>query len=302
MGMEWLNYHHLLYFWTVARLGSIAAATRELNLTQPTISVQLRQLEESLGEKLLEKEGRRLVLTEAGRIAYRYADEIFALGRELRDTLRDRPTGKAPRVTVGVADVIPKPIAHRVLRPAFRSAPELEMVCREAPSEVLLARLSEHEIDLVLTDAPAVGRALRAFNHYLGESGTTFFGSAALVREYSAGFPSSMDGAPLLLPGAATQIRRTIEEWLDRTGLSPRRAGEFDDLALMTAFGRGGVGIFPGPTAIEGEIAKQSEVGVVGRVPELKQRFYAVTRERRMKNPLVTAITAAARREVFPAE
>src|SRR5687768_7852312 len=167
--MEWLNYHHLLYFWTVAREGSIAGATKKLNLTQPTISAQLRQLEDSLGEKLFEKSGRGLVLTEAGKVALRYADEIFALGRELRDTLRDRPTGKPLRVTIGIADVVPKLVAWRMLSPAFAAAAEIEMVCREAPSETLLGLLGQHEVDLVITDAPASGKALRAYNHLLGE-------------------------------------------------------------------------------------------------------------------------------------
>jgi LysR family transcriptional regulator, transcriptional activator of nhaA len=290
--MEWLNYHHLFYFWVVAREGSIAAATRKLNLTQPTISAQLRLLEGSIGERLFEKSGRGLVLTEAGRVALRYADEIFALGRELRDTLRDRPTGKPPRVTVGIADVVPKLIAYRVLRPAFQMAKEIEMVCREASSEVLLARLAQHEVDLVLTDAPASGVPLRAFNHLLGETGTTFFAAPAMALPLRRQFPKSLDGAPLLLPGAGTQIRRALELWLDATGTRPRRIGEFDDLALMTAFGRAGTGVFPAPTAIEKEIESQYHVRVVGRLPEVKERFYAVTAERKLKNPIVSAITA----------
>lgn len=298
MPVEWLNYHHLLYFWVVARQGSIAKATKELNLTQPTISAQIRQLEESLGEKLFEKSGRGLMLTEAGRIAFRYADEIFALGRELRDTLRDHPTGKPVRVTVGIADVVPKLVAYRVLRPAFHAAKEVEIVCREASSEVLLGLLAQHEVDLVLTDAPSAGRVLRAFNHYLGESGTSFFAAGTLIRK-RGDFPRSLDGAPLLMPGSATQIRRALELWLDANGLAPRRVAEFDDLALMTAFGGGGTGIFPAPTAIEREIAMQYNVKVIGRVPELKERFYAVSAERRIKNPIVSAITSAARRELF---
>jgi LysR family transcriptional activator of nhaA len=301
--MEWLNYHHLLYFWVVAREGSIAGATRKLNLTQPTISAQLRQLEESLGEKLFEKAGRGLVLTESGRIALRYADEIFALGRELRDTLRDRPTGKPVRVTIGIADVVPKLVAYRVLRPAFSPAMEIEMVCREASSEVLLALLGQHEVDLVITDAPAPttnsGAPLRAYNHLLGESGTTFFAAPSLAASVKKGFPRSLDGAPLLLPGHGTQIRRALELWLDATGIAPRRMGEFDDLALMTAFGRAGTGIFPAPTAIEHEIETQDHVRVVGRLPEVKERFYAVSAERKIKNPVVSAITSAARREGF---
>lgn len=297
--MEWLNYNHLFYFWMVAREGSIAAATRKLHLTQPTISAQLRQLEESLGEKLFEKSGRGLVLTEAGRIALRYADEIFALGRELRDTLRDRPTGRPVRVTIGIADVVPKLVAYRILRPAFAAGSEIEMVCREAPSETLLAMLAQHEVDLVLTDAPAAGAPLRAYNHLLGESGTTFFAAPALASQARKGFPKSLHGAPLLLPGAGTQLRRALELWLDANGIVPRRLGEFDDLALMTAFGRAGTGIFPGPSAIASEIEEQYNVRVVGHLPEVKERFYAVSAERKIKNPIVSAITSAARREVF---
>jgi LysR family transcriptional regulator, transcriptional activator of nhaA len=296
--VEWLNYHHLLYFWVVAHEGSIAAATRKLHLTQPTISAQLRLLEESLGEKLFEKSGRSLVLTESGKVTLRYADEIFALGRELRDTLRDRPTGRPMRVHVGIADVVPKLVAYRVLRPAFQT--DIQMVCREASSEALLTLLGQHEVDLVLTDAPASAAPLRAYNHLLGESGTTFFAAPALAASLKKKpFPKSLHGAPLLLPGAATQIRRSLELWLDSTGIVPKRVGEFDDLALMTAFGRGGTGIFPAPAAIEKEIGAEYNVRVVGRLPEVKERFYAVTAERKIKNPVVSAITSAARREVF---
>lgn len=299
MPLEWLNYHHLLYFWVVAREGSIAAATRKLNLTQPTISAQLRLLEESLGEKLFDKAGRSLVLTEAGRVALRYADEIFALGRELRDTLRDRPTGRPVRVTVGIADVVPKLVAYRVLHPAFDAAPDVEMVCREASSETLLTMLGQHEVDLVLTDAPAAGGPLRAYNHLLGESGTTLFAARSLAASVRKHFPKSLQGAPLLLPGAATQIRRALELWLDGSGIAPRRVGEFDDLALMTAFGRAGTGIFPAPTAIEEEIEAQHGVEVVGRLPEVRERFYAISAERKIKNPMVSAITSTARRRIF---
>lgn len=297
--MEWLNYHHLHYFWVVAHEGSIAGATRKLNLTQPTISAQLRQLEESLGEKLLEKSGRGLVLTEAGRTALRYADEIFALGRELRDTLRDRPTGKPVRVTIGVADVVPKLIAYRVLRAAFATGTEIEMVCREAPSQELLRLLAQHDVDLVLTDAPAASVPLRAYNHLLGESGTTFFAAPSLATAARRHFPRSLDGAPMLLPGDATQLRRAIELWLDATGINPKRVGAFDDLALMTDFGRAGVGIFPAPSVIEKEIETQYNVRIVGRLPDVKERFYAVVAERKIKNPIVSAITGAARRAGF---
>lgn len=297
--MEWLNYHHLLYFWVVAREGSVSAAAKKLNLTQPTISAQLRALEISLGEKLFAKSGRGLVLTEPGRIALRYADEIFALGRELRDTLRDRPTGKPVRLTVGIADVMPKLVAYRILRPAFEGGSEIEIVCREGSPEVLLGLLGQHEVDLVLTDAPASSTPIRAYNHFLGESGTTFFAAPALANSVKKDFPRSLAGAPMLLPGASTQLRRALELWLDANAIEPRRVGEFDDLALMTAFGRGGTGIFPAPTVIEQEIESQYGVRVVGRLPMVRERFYAVSAERKIKNPIVGAITSAARREAF---
>ncbi len=299
MSVEWLNYNHLFYFWVVAREGSIAAATKKLNLTQPTISAQLKVLEGSLGESLFAKSGRGLALTEAGKIALRYADEIFALGRELRDTLRDRPTGRPSRITVGIADVVPKLVAYRILRPAFAGGAAIEIVCREGSPETLLNLLGQHEVDLVLTDAPASATPIRAFNHFLGESGTTFFGTATLANSVKNDFPRSLAGAPLLLPGAATQIRRALELFLDANAIEPRRVGEFDDLALMTAFGRGGIGIFPAPTVIEDEIQSQYGVRVVGRLPAVRERFYAVSAERKVKNPLVGAITSAARREAF---
>jgi LysR family transcriptional activator of nhaA len=299
MNGEWLNYHHLFYFWVVAREGSIAAATRALNLTQPTISAQLRQLEESLGEKLFEKAGRGLVLTDSGRIALRYAEEIFALGRELRDTLRDRPTGRAVRITVGIADVVPKLVAYRILRPAFDGGANVEIICREGSSESLFALLAQHEADLVLTDAPSAGGPLRAYNHFLGDSGTTFFAAPALANSLRKHFPQSLAGAPMLLPGAATQLRRALELWFDANNIEPKRVGEFDDLALMTAFGRGGTGIFPAPAVIESDIESQYGVRVVGRLPEVRERFYAVSAERKVKNPIVGAITTALRREGF---
>lgn len=294
--MEWLNYNHLYYFWVVAREGSVAAAAKELNVTQPTISAQLPLLEEALGEKLFEKSGRGLALTEAGRMALRYADEIFALGRELRDVLRDRPTGKAPRVTVGVADVVPKLVAYRVLRPAFEAAPNVEIVCREASPDRLIDLLAQHEVDLVLSDVPASAGPLRVFNQLIGESGTSFFASGSLARSARKGFPRSLNDAPLLLPAVNTQLRRTLEQWLELHEITPRRVAEFDDLALMTAFGRGGTGVFPAPTVIERDIESQYGVRVIGRAADVKERFYAVSAERKIRNPIASAIIGAARR------
>ncbi len=294
--MQWLNYHHLYYFWVVAREGSIVRATEILHLTQPTISSQLRQLEQSLGEKLLEKSGRGLKVTEAGRLVLRYADEIFALGRELRDTLGDRPTGRPVRATIGIADVVPKLVAYRILRPALETKVEVDLICREGPAEKLLDALAQHEVDLVLTDAPATRTPLRAFNHLAGESGTSFFATAALAAAHRGPFPRSLAGAPLLLPATGTQLRRSLDMWLEDNAVTPRRVGEFDDLALMTVFGRGGKGIFPAPSMIEDDLEKEYRLRVIGRAPELKQRFYLVSGERKIKNPVVGAITNAAGR------
>ena len=295
--MHGMNYQHLYYFWAVAREGSIAAATKLLHLTQPTISTQLRQLEQELGEKLLQKSGRGLALTESGRVAFLYADEIFALGRELRDTLRDRPGGRPLRATVGIVDVVPKLVAYRILRAALDEK-DVELVCREGDAGVLLDALAQHEVDLVLTDAPVSRAPLRATSHLVGESGTSFFASPALAAACGSDFPGSLSGAPLLLPAAGTQLGRALASWFDANGIEPRRAAEFDDLALLTVFGTAGRGIFPGPTAIERDIESSANVRVIGRVRELKQRYYLVAAERKIRNPIVATIIAAAKREL----
>ncbi|MGK2856132.1 MAG: transcriptional activator NhaR [Thermoanaerobaculia bacterium] len=298
--MEWLNYHHLLYFWVVAREGSIVKATEVLNLTQPTISAQIQSLEESLGEKLFDRVGRRLVLTEAGRTAYRYAEEIFGLGRELRDTLRGRPTGRPSRFRVGVADVVSKLIAYRILRPAFELAEPVEIVLREDHPQHLLAQLAVHELDLVIADAPiAAGLKVRAFHHLLGESGVSFFAVPKLAATLKKDFPRSLEGAPVLLPAVATELRRGLDLWLDRLDLRPRVVGEFDDSALMKVFGHAGIGAFPASTVIEKEICEQHGVKVVGRVEEIRERYYAISSERKLTHPAVVAITEGARSSVF---
>ena len=293
--MEWLNYHHLLYFYIVAREGSIARATEVLNLTQPTISAQLRALEESLGEKLFEKSGRKLVLTEIGNVVYRYADEIFTLGRELRDTVRGRPTARTPRLIVGLADVVPKLVAFRLLEPAFRMTPRVEVVIREEAPSRLLAALALHELDLVISDAPAGGAAgLKAFSHLLGESSVTFFSanSPALKRQ----FPRSLDGEPVLLPASGTELRRMLDHFFETNDIRPELVGEFDDSALMNISGQAGLGAFPGPTALAREISHEYSVKAIGILDTVRVRFYVVSPERRIKHPAVIAITEGGRK------
>ena len=298
--MEWLNYHHLLYFWAVAREGGVTKASEQLRLAQPTISGQLKALEEALGEKLFERTGRRLVLTDVGRVVYRYADEIFTLGRELQDTLKGRPTGRPVRFTVGVADAVPKLVAYRLLQPALTLPEPVHVVCREDKPERLLSELGLHSLDLVLSDAPASpGVKVKAYSHLLGETPVAFFGTDALAAEHRRGFPRSLDGAPVLVPTEGSSLRRSLEQWFDAEGLRPRVVGEIEDSALLKVFGQAGTGLFPAPVAIEAEIRVQFGVKVVGRVDAVKARFYALSAERKLKHPAVLAIREAARSELF---
>ena len=298
--MEWLNYHHLLYFWVVACHGSVTRAAAELRLAQSTVSTQLRTLEEVLGEKLFARTGRRLVLTDVGRLVFRYADEIFGLGRELLETVKGRPTGQPMRLTVGIADAVPKLIAYRFLGPALTGAEPVRIICREDKPDRLLAQLAVHGLDLVLSDAP-IGPTtkVRAFNHLLGECGVTFFAAPALARTCRRGFPRSLGGAPMLLPTDNTALRRSLDDWFESEDIRPRVASEFEDSALLMAFGQAGMGLFPAPSAIERQVRSQYGVVVVGRLDTVRERFYAISGERRLKHPAVVAISEAARQRVF---
>lgn len=298
--MDWLNYHHLLYFWVVAKEGTIAAACKELNLAQPTISAQLRTLERSLGEKLFTRVGRNLALTETGRVVYRYADEIFSLGRDLLDTVKGRPTGRPLRFNVGVADVLPKLVAYRLLEPALHLPEQVQLVCHEGSPPELLTRLAVYELDLVLSDSP-IGPdvKVRAFNHLLGECGVSIFGTNDLAAKYRRRFPKSLDGAPFIIPTANTALRRALEHWFDSEDIRPSVFGEFEDSALLKVFGQAGVGLFAAPTVIEKEVQRQYSVKVVGRVESVRERFYAISVEKKVKHPAVLAIADEARQKLF---
>lgn len=299
--MDWLNYHHLLYFWTVAREGTIARAGEKLHLGQPAISTQLRQLESSLGAKLFQKSGRNLELTDTGRMVYRYADEIFALGRELTDTLKGRPTGKALRFVVGIVNAVPKLIAKRLLEPALQLAEPLRLVCHEDSLERLLSELALHNIDLILSDAPVTGAMkVRAFNHLLGESIVAVFGTKELARKYRTDFPKSLDGAPFLIQSRASAVSRSLEAWFNAHDLHPAIRAEFDDSALMKVFGQAGEGLFAAPLVMADEICRQHELELVGEIPSVREHFYAISAERRIKHPAVLAISESAVKDVFP--
>ena len=299
-GMEWLNYHHLLYFWTVAKEGSIARACEKLRLAQPTISGQLRLLEVTLGEKLFAKSGRGLVMTEVGQVVYRYAEEIFGLGRELQDVLKGRPRGRPLRLLVGLSDLVPKLIAHRILQPALAMAEPVQIVCDEDTPERLLAELAEHRLDVVLSDAPITSMVrVKAFNHLLGSCPVNVFGTPALAARYRKSFPGGLDGAPFLLPLDGSSLRRAMEQWFESVGIRPLVVGEFKDSALMKTFGQHGAGLFMAPNAIEKEVREHYKVVVLGQIDSIVERFYAISVERKLKHPAVVAISDTARNKLF---
>ena len=300
MNMEWLNYHHLFYFWNVAREGSIAQACKRLRLAQSTISSQIHSLEDNLGIKLLDRSGRGLVITDGGRLVYRYADQIFSLGQELRNSIRGEATEQPLRLVVGISDVLPKLIAYRILEPAFTLPEPIHVICHEGRTERLLADLSVHELDLVLADSP-IGQSLRvqAFSHLLVRSSITCFATKSLASAYIKGFPRSLDGAPFLMPTSDTTLRRSLDQWFHTQGIRPNVVGEFEDSALLKVFGQSGMGVFAVHTAIEDDVQKQYDVLPLGRLESIEESFYAITVERELKHPAVIAVVEAARQELF---
>jgi len=298
--MAHLNLKHLRYFWAVASHGSIARASEVLHLTPQTISGQLRELEDQIGAKLFAKSGRSLALTDTGRLVFSYADDMFRLGDELQDVLAGRTPGGGLTLTVGIAMVVPKLLTHRVLRPVLDMDEPVRLVCQERPLVDLLADLSVHKLDLVLADSPLnPALNIRAYNHALGESSTSFFAAPALAARLRDGFPRSLEGAPILMPSAGSALRRALELWFDREQIKPRVVAEIEDRGLMKAFGEGGAGVFTSPQAVEADVLAKYSVEVIGRSDEVKERFYAISAERRIKHPAVSVITEAARTGLF---
>lgn len=300
MALNWLNYQHFYYFWTAAKEGSIGKASRALHLSQPAVSAQIKSLEASLGELLFRREKDGLRLTDAGRMAFEYADEIFRLGKEFRENLKGIDSAGPTRLRVGISDALPKLISHRLLAPALEMDTPVQLICEEDKTEALLAELSIHQLDLVIADTPIVGAArVNAFNHFLGSCGVTFFGTRNLARRYREGFPASISGAPLLVPAEGVLLRRSIDRWLSSNGYVPRIRAEFHDSALLKVFGRDGAGIFVGPTIIENEICREFHVEAIGRTDQILEAFYAITIERRVRHPVALAITRTAREKLF---
>jgi LysR family transcriptional activator of nhaA len=296
-----MNFKHLHYFWQVAKAGGVARAGERLHLTPQTISGQIGLLEEDLGTPLFSKKGRNLELTDAGRLALGYAQDIFALGSELEESLRNYPAGGRPvDFRVGVADAVSKTIAYRLIEPATRLPTPVRIVCREWKLDSLLAELAAHRLDLVIAGAPIPASvSVRAYNHRLGESGVSFFASARLLKTLKGKFPACLDGAPMLVPGVDAGVRSRLDRWCEANKLRPRVVGEFDDSALMKAFGQRGAGVFIGPTVLESEIETQYGAKTLGRTQEIVEEYFAISVERRVTHPCVVAITEAARDRLF---
>lgn len=298
-----LNYNHLHYFWAVAREGSVVKAAKRLHVTPQTISGQLRLLEENIGHSLFDRVGRRLVLSETGHLVLEYADEIFAMGAELSQVLGGQRSVAHSVLSVGIVSSIPKLIAERIIAPTLETDDAIRLRCHEGSLEQLLGELALHKLDMVLSDQPMPrGFGLRAFNHRLGESGLGFFAQRRVARRYRNSFPASLDQAPMLLPSQHWALRRRLDAWFDAHGISPRVVGEFDDSALLKAFGEAGAGLFAAPEAIETEICKMYAMSVVGRTSEVTEQFYAISPERRIKHPSVVRVTEYARTELFSKE
>lgn len=298
--MEWLNYHHLLYFWTVVREGGVASAAKVLGLSHPTVSSQVHALEESLGEVLLVKQGRRLVMTDVGQHVYRYAEEIFTLGREMVDTIRGQPTGRPLRLAIGIAQVVPKLIAREIISKAGLDHNGVFMQFKEAATERLLTDLAQHELDVVISDAPlGPSASIRGFNHFLGECDVTIFAAPTLAKRLKGKFPQCLEGMPFLMPTGQFAVRRALTAWFESQGTRPTIVAEFDDSELLKVFGQDGMGLFASSSALTATIVKTYDVRPIGVVPAVRERFYAISLERRIKHPAVVAICDAARDKLF---
>ena len=301
--MERINYQHLYYFWAVAKYGSVSAACEILHLAQPTISGQLAVFEQSVGAKLLRKEGRRLTMTETGRAVFHYADEIFAIGREMKHMLKGREAERGLRLTIGISDAIPKLIGYRLMEPVLQLSDPKQVHCVEDKTDRLLTEIGLHSIDMVLCDVPATPAAgARLFNHFLGASNVAVFAAPNLVERYRSDFPRSLNGAPFLLPTTNTALRRSLDQWFNEQKISPAIEAEIEDSALLKTAGAAGVGLFFSSKVVASAIQQQYEAEMIGEAEGVRERFYAITAQRRMKHPLVELILRSAEHGLFVIE
>ena len=300
--MDWLNYHHLRYFWMVANVGSLRKASEKLRVSQPSISAQLQSLQQALGEELFQRRGRNLVLTEMGQLVHGYADAIFSLGQEMLSSVNGVPVTRPMRLNVGITDSVPKLVAREILRPALYHNPPVQVVCHEDNLGDLIARLTNVRLDIVLSDEPAASRVkLRTYNHLLGTCGVTFCAAPALARKLRRGFPKSLNGAPALLPTHNTNLRGSLEKWFQKRGLRPLVLGEFEDTALMSVVASEGLGFVPMAEVVAKEL-RQFNLEPIGTTASVTAQFYAITAERRLHHPAVALLTENAKNRLFPSK
>ena len=298
--MAGLNFKHLRYFWMVAKSGSIARASEQLHLTPQSISGQLSEFEETLGVELFRRAGRGLELTETGQRMLTYAEQIFTLGNELLDALREGTLPKHIPFRVGIADSVPKMVAYRLVEPSLGSGEPIKLICREGRLTTLLGDLAVHRLDMVIADRPMPDNLnVRGYAHFLGESGVSIFASPALIDHTLENFPSALENKPFLMPGAEVALHARLSRWFESERLCPRIVGEFDDSALIMAFGQAGVGYFAAPTAIEDYIIHQYQVQVIGRIETVREQIYAITNERKLTHPIISAICKFAQHDIF---
>jgi LysR family transcriptional activator of nhaA len=298
--MDWLNYHHLLYFWTVAKEQGVSKAAKVLHVAQPTVTAQVRALERALGQRLFERQGRHLRLTAEGEKVFRYADEIFSLGRELLQTVKGEPQQAPRRFRVGISDALPKLTTYRLLEPALLMQPLFRLHVRIDKTERLLGELAVHGLDIVIADAPMMpSLRVRAFNHLLGETSVSIFGTADLARRVRRDFPRSLHGAPLLLQTTNTAMRQSLDQWFDVQHVTPTIVGEVEDMAMLQTLGEHGLGLFAAPTVVRKEICRRYQVTWVGELEKVRERFYGISVERRISHPAVRLIADQAKRRLF---
>ena len=298
--MDWLNYHHLRYFWTVAREGGLRRAAESLGVSQPSISAQVRLLEEAMGDKLFRRSGRGLVLTDAGRLVYEYADQIFSVGRELLSAVRQKSPGRLAAFNVGITDSVPKLVAREILAPVFHIAEPFRTVCREGKIEDLLPQLAQHRLDLVIADEPASSSMkFKTFNHRLGGCGVSFCAVPEVAKQLRRRFPKSLDGAPALLPTDNTSLRRVVQQWFDEQQVHPRVLAVFEDSALLRTFAVDVQGFFPVHAVAVAETLARYGFKVIGEAENCRNDFYAITAERRLKHPAIVAVTENAQSRLF---
>lgn len=298
--MATINFKHLRYFWTVAKTGSITRAAEQLHLAPHSISGQLKEFETALGVELFRRAGRNLELTDAGRRILSYAEDIFSIGDELLEVLHDQQAKKSLPFRVGIADSVSKAVAYRLVEPALKLEEPVRLICREGRLAPLLAELAIHRLDMIIADRPMPTQLnVRGYSHLLGESGLSVFGTRRLLKTLRGKFPAMLANAPFLLPGEDAATRTKLVQWFEVNGLRPRIVGEFDDSALMKAFGQAGAGLFVAPTAIVEHVCEQYKVAEIGRIESVVEQLYAITTERRIKHPAIVAISKSAREDIF---